>query len=61
MNKPNGDISPIDLLSTTSSNLLMLCKDIRELEPNYNPNDIIDGSFKITSFFNNSKTWYDCN
>ena len=55
-----GNISPVDFLSTTSSNLLLLCKDLRELEPNYIPNEVIDGSFKITSFFNNSKTWYNC-
>ena len=53
-------ISSTDFLSTTSSNLLMLCKDLRELEPNHNPDDVIDGSFKITSFLNNSKAWYNC-
>ena len=45
--------SAIDFISTTSSNLLMLCKDLRELEPNHNPDDLIDGSFKITSFLTN--------
>ena len=55
----DDSISPADFFSLSSSNLLMLCKDIRELKPNHNPNDKFDGSFKITSFFNNSKTWYN--
>ena len=53
-------ISPIDLLSATSSNRLILCKDLRELEPNHNPDHPINGSFKITSFLNNPKTWFNC-
>ena len=56
----NESFSPIDFLSTTTSNLLMLCKDLRELEPNYNPDHVIVGSFKITSFLTNPKTWYNC-
>ena len=42
------NISSNDFLSTTSSNLLMLCKDLRELQPNHNTDHVIDGSFKIT-------------
>ena len=60
MSERNQDFSPIDFLSTMSINLLMLCKDLRELEPNHNPNDVIDGSFKITSFLSNPKAWYNC-
>ena len=56
----DDSISPADFFSLSSSNLLMLCKDIRELKPNHNPNDKFDGSFKITSFFNISKMWYNC-
>ena len=60
MTQLNEGISPIDFLSTTSSNLLMLCKELRELDPKHDPNDVIDGSFKITSFLNNPKAWYNC-
>ena len=60
MTELNEGISSIDFLSATSSNSLMLCKDLRELEPNYNPNDIIDGSFKITSLLTKSKNWFNC-
>ena len=60
MNDINENISLIDFLSLTSSNRLMLCKDLRELESNHNPNDVIDGSFKITSFLTNPNAWYDC-
>ena len=60
MNKFNENISPIDFFSMLSINRLILCKDLRELEPNHNPGDIIDGSFKITSFLTNPNTWYDC-
>ena len=53
-------ISPTDFFSTTSSNILMFCKDLRELEPNHNPDDVIDGSFRITSYLSNPKAWYNC-
>ena len=52
--------SSTDFLSIAKSNLLINCKDLRKLEPNHNPNDVIGGSFKITSFLNNSKSWYHC-
>ena len=57
MGELNEGFSAIDFLSMRSSNRLMLCKDLRELEPNHNPDD---NSFKITSFLSNPKTWYDC-
>ena len=60
MSELNQGISSIDILSTTSSNLLMLCKDLSELKPNHNPDDVIDSSFKITSFLGKSKPWYAC-
>ena len=60
MTESNENISPIDFLSVTSSNRLVLCKDLKELEPNHNPDHVIDGSFKITSFLTNLNTWYDC-
>ena len=53
-------ISPALFFSMVSSNRLMLCKDLRELKSNHNRNDKFDGSFKITSFFNISKMWYNC-
>ena len=60
MNEIDEDISPIDFLSMTSSNRLMLCKDLKELEANHNYDDVIDSSFKITSFLGKSKPWYAC-
>ena len=36
MGEFNKGLSVIDFLSTTSSSLLMLCKDLKQLEPNYN-------------------------
>ena len=56
----NKDFSTIDFLTMTSSNLLMLCKHLKELQPNHNPDHVIDGSFKITSFLSNPKSWYNC-
>ena len=44
----------------TSSNLIILCKDIRKLEPNHKSSDIINGSFKITALLAKPNTWYDC-
>ena len=61
MSEFNEGFSAIDFLSKTSTNLLMLCKDLRELESNHHHDNMIDGSLKITSFLNNPKTWYDCN
>ena len=60
MGELNEGFSVHDFLSTTSINLLLLCKDLRKLEQNYNPNYVIDGSFKITSFLSNPKAWYNC-
>ena len=60
MDEFDEGISPIDFLSITSSNLLMLCKDLKDLGTNHNPDHVIDGSFKITSFLINPKSWYNC-
>ena len=56
----NEYMSITDFLSITSSNRLMLCKNLKDLEPNHNPDVVIDGSFKITSFSSNPNTWYNC-
>ena len=60
MNEINENFSPIDFLSMASANRLMLCKDLKELESNHNSDDVIDGSFRITSFLSNPKAWYNC-
>ena len=61
MSELDEGVSIIDFLSTTSCNLLMLCKDLTELKLNHDHDYLIDGSFKNTSFLNNRKTWYSYN
>ena len=48
------------ILASPWTESILNCKKIRKLNANHRPNDMINGSFRITTKFRDPKSWYDC-
>ena len=54
-------ISFTNLLSLTSwADLLLNCKEYQKLNAHDNPDDQLNGSFRVTTFLKNPSSWFSC-